>query len=95
MMVADADDETSQLEQLLDTPDLAAALESDRFKQFLDHLPIGIAVSELGQGERITYAKGFDGFAMFTRDGKHIVWCSNRNGSYEGNTNIFIADWTD
>ena len=45
--------------------------------------------------ERITYAKGFDGFAMFTRDGKHIVWCSNRNGSYEGNTNIFIADWTD
>lgn len=50
------DDGASQIEQLLDTPDLAAALESDRFKQFLDHLPIGIAVSELGPHERITYA---------------------------------------
>jgi PAS domain S-box-containing protein len=55
-MVAHADDEASQLEQLLDTPDLAEALGSDRFKQFLDHLPIAIAVSELGQRERIAYA---------------------------------------
>jgi two-component sensor histidine kinase len=61
-MIGDGDDEASQLEQLLDTPDLAAALESDRFKQFLDHLPIGIAVSELGQRERITYANlAFEG----------------------------------
>jgi TolB protein len=52
------------------------------------------AVNTDGTGlERITYAKGFDGFAMFTRDGKHLVWCSNRNGSYPGNTNIFVADW--
>ena len=43
--------------------------------------------------EQITYAAGFDGFPMFTRDGKHLVWCSNRNGSHPGNTNIFIADW--
>ena len=48
-------DESSQLEQLLDTPDLAAALENDRFKQFLDHLPIALAVSELGPTERIAY----------------------------------------
>jgi PAS domain S-box-containing protein len=50
-----SDDDASQLDQLLDTPDLAGALESDRFKQFLDHLPIAIAVSELSQHERITY----------------------------------------
>jgi two-component sensor histidine kinase len=53
-MIAETD-ETSQLEELLDTPDLAAALESDRFKQFLDHLPIALAVSELSQTERIAY----------------------------------------
>lgn len=44
------------IEQLLDTPDLAAALESDRFKQFLDRLPVAIAVSELQPEERIVYA---------------------------------------
>jgi len=50
------DNEASQREQLLSTPDLADALESDRFKQFLDHLPVAIAVSELAQREHITYA---------------------------------------
>jgi Tol biopolymer transport system component len=45
--------------------------------------------------ERITYKDGFDGFPMFTKDGKHLVFCSNRNGSYPGNTNIFLADWVE
>ncbi|HEV7718526.1 MAG TPA: histidine kinase dimerization/phosphoacceptor domain -containing protein [Arsenicitalea sp.] len=49
------DDEASQREQILSTPDLADALESDRFKQFLDHLPVAIAVSELERSEHITY----------------------------------------
>lgn len=48
------DDE--QLERLLETPSLADALESDRFKQFLDHVPIAIAVSELLPSEVIIYA---------------------------------------
>ena len=42
--------------QLSETPDLAAALGSDRFKQFLDHMPFAVAVSELGSAETITYA---------------------------------------
>jgi two-component sensor histidine kinase len=42
--------------ELLDTPDLAGALESDRFKRFLDHIPVAVAVSELQGDERITYA---------------------------------------
>lgn len=50
------EDEASQREQLLSTPDLAEALDSDRFKQFLDHLPVAIAVSELEGHEHITYA---------------------------------------
>ena len=41
--------------QLLATPGLADALESDRFKQFLDHVPIAIAVAELRPSEAITY----------------------------------------
>ncbi len=51
-----ADTQPEHLERLLDNPDLADALESDRFKQFLDRLPVAIAVSELKSDERIVYA---------------------------------------
>ena len=51
-----AGDGAERVEQLLDTPNLADALESDRFKQFLDHVPVAIAVSELHPSEVITYA---------------------------------------
>ena len=44
------------VEQLLDTPDLATALESEQFKKFLDQVPIAIAVSTLGPKERVVYA---------------------------------------
>ncbi|MHC4956762.1 MAG: TolB family protein [Planctomycetota bacterium] len=37
----------------------------------------------------------FDGFAMFTRDGKRVVWCSNRDNSKPYETNVFVADWKD
>jgi TolB protein len=30
---------------------------------------------------------------MFTRDRKHLVFCSNRFNAKEGETNVFIADW--
>lgn len=43
-------------EQLLETSHLAEALESERFKQFLDHIPVAVAVAELHPSERITYA---------------------------------------
>ncbi len=44
------------VEKILDTPHLADALESDRFRQFLDHVPLAVAVSELHPAERVTYA---------------------------------------
>jgi PAS domain-containing protein len=44
------------MEQLLESPDLAVALESDRFKQFLDQVPIAVAVSELNPIEKVVYA---------------------------------------
>ena len=44
------------VEHLLDTPGLADALSSDRFKQFLDQIPIAVAVAELRPVETVVYA---------------------------------------
>lgn len=49
-------DNPGALDQILDTADLATALDSDNFKQFLDRLPIAIAVSSLKTTERVVYA---------------------------------------
>jgi Tol biopolymer transport system component len=43
--------------------------------------------------ERITYNNTFDGFPMFSPNGKKLVFASNRNAAKPGETNIFIADW--
>jgi Tol biopolymer transport system component len=43
--------------------------------------------------ERVTHYEGFDGFPMFSHDGKKLVFASNRFGKVPGETNIFIADW--
>jgi len=55
-MNSDEGDPPREFDQLLDNSDLAEALENERFKQFLDHLPIAIAVSKLQPQERIVYA---------------------------------------
>lgn len=52
----DDDRKNPDRDQILDTPDLAGALESDHFRRFLDQVPIAIAVSELpGSPEQITF----------------------------------------
>lgn len=43
--------------------------------------------------ERVTYNATFDGFPMFSPDGKKLVFASNRNDAKPGDTNVFIADW--
>lgn len=58
---------------------------------------------ETGKQERVTYLErmregahrsdDFDGFAMFTRDAKRLVWCSNRHNDKPNETNVFVADW--
>ena len=43
--------------------------------------------------EQITYSNAFDGFPMFTHDGKKLIFASNRFGKVRGETNVFIAEW--
>lgn len=47
--------EAAQVEALMTTPGLAEALEDDRFKQFLDLVPVAIAVAEV-PSDQIAYA---------------------------------------
>ena len=49
------DDKIPPVDPLM-TADMMDALESDRFRQFLDHVPFGVAVSELSPAEQIIYA---------------------------------------
>ncbi|MEP7345928.1 MAG: hypothetical protein ABI877_11700 [Gemmatimonadaceae bacterium] len=46
-----------------------------------------------GQLEQITRAPVFDGFPMFSPDGKTLVWASNRHDAKPNETNLFLADW--
>jgi PAS domain S-box-containing protein len=49
------EDPPSDIGQLLDNPALADALDSEQFRQFLDQVPVAIAVSRLQPTERIVY----------------------------------------
>jgi TolB protein len=42
---------------------------------------------------RVTYGGEFEGFPMFSPDGRYLVWCSNRNHANARETNVFIAEW--
>jgi Tol biopolymer transport system component len=44
--------------------------------------------------ERITHFEDFDGFPMFSHDGRQLVFASNRFGKVKGETNIFIANFS-
>jgi PAS domain S-box-containing protein len=54
-----------QVSELFDSVELAKALDTEALKQFLDHIPIAIVVSNLLQGEqRLVYAnKAFEALA--------------------------------
>jgi Tol biopolymer transport system component len=45
--------------------------------------------------EQITRQSEFNAFPMFSYDGKHLVFSSNRNNGGTRATNLFIAEWTD
>jgi Tol biopolymer transport system component len=43
--------------------------------------------------EQVTHSPVFDGFPMFSPDGKQLVWASNRHDDKPTETNLFLADW--
>lgn len=43
--------------------------------------------------ERLTMEGYFNSFPMFSPDGKHLVWVSDRNAKEPGEFNVFLADW--
>ncbi|MFK7741339.1 MAG: TolB family protein [Planctomycetota bacterium] len=53
-------------------------------------------VNDDGTGmEQVTDSPEFDGFPMFSPDGRFIVFASNRNQQKKGETNLFLAEWVE
>lgn len=53
--VTQTEDQRPTPANLANLPHLAEALDDDRFRQFLDHVPFAVAVSELGPNEQLVY----------------------------------------
>ena len=51
-----SNDTDARVDAPVDPAAIVEALEGDRFKQFLDHIPVAVAVSELQPSEVVTYA---------------------------------------
>jgi len=43
--------------------------------------------------ERITHSPAFDGFPMFSDDGKRIAFVSSRGAASRGEVSVYVADW--
>jgi two-component sensor histidine kinase len=92
--MSDENDKTEQIEQLLQTPDLAGALESEQFKRFLDQVPIAIAVSDLVGEERIVYATPFfEKLSEVSAEAlEHQDWAALRGESLDERENSGLSE---
>jgi nitrogen-specific signal transduction histidine kinase len=92
--MTEPDDHPTTPETVAHLPHLAEALDDDRFRQFLDHVPFGVAVSELGEREALVYVnlefERLMGLAAEDVQGK--PWSSLPLAlSAEGNTDLASA----
>ena len=55
--------------------------------------PLGRQHGRNGPRARSRSIPTFDGFPMFSPDGKRLAFCSNRHNAKAGETNVFVADW--
>src|SRR5688500_19011767 len=92
--MSDENDKTEQIEQLLQTPDLAGALESEQFKRFLDQVPITISVSDLVGEERIVYANPFfEKLSEVSAEAlEHQDWAALRGESLDERENSGLSE---
>lgn len=85
---------SERIEDLLATPALADALENDRFRQFLDHVPVAIAVSELRPSEVITYCnlefERLTGLSAAQIDGS--TWAALPGAATSGRDDTLLGD---
>ena len=57
---------------------------------------IRVAINLDGTGlTQVTTSPEFDGFPMFSPDGRKLVFASNRNAAVPGETNIFVVEWVE
>ena len=86
------EEKVEQVDELLATPDLAVALESEPFRRFLDQIPIAIAVAELKDDERVVYVnpefEKLSGKTAAELEGK--PW-SALHGEGEGNAELKLG----
>ncbi|MFO0761375.1 MAG: hypothetical protein U0359_33160 [Byssovorax sp.] len=74
------------------SPSPGKAPNFDLYLVDADGLP---AENGVPRAERVTFYDGFDSFPMFSPDGEHLVFASNRLGSVPGETNLFVARWVE
>jgi len=43
--------------------------------------------------EQVTFTPVFDGFPMFSPDGKKLIWASNRTSTKATDTNLYVGEW--
>jgi TolB protein len=59
------------------------------------HNPVALSLSQrlFQESMKITNDGTFDAFPVFSNDGKHLVFSSNRNNGGTRDTNLFVAEW--
>ncbi|MBX3134341.1 MAG: PD40 domain-containing protein [Gemmatimonadaceae bacterium] len=67
------------------------APRSGNFELFLVSADASMAGPD--QLEQVTFNDSFDGFPIFHPKGHQLLWASNRHGSTQGETNLFVADF--